>query len=113
VVCVCVALCLEYRPDYRIASSEFNIFDVRYKNSEAKSPQDYSTLKNVSQMCETKNQYACNFQRRECIFDDLLLLSSVSYALSHSIIIMVNYITRIVKGSGRGKLNIARVFSSN
>jgi len=56
-VCVCVRLCLEYRPHYRIARTEFNIFDVRYKNSEAKRAKAYSTLKNVSQMCETKNQY--------------------------------------------------------
>jgi len=28
-------LCLEYRPHSRIASPEFNLLDVRYKNSEA------------------------------------------------------------------------------
>lgn len=63
-------------------------------------------------MCETKNQYACNFQRTECTFDGLLLLSSVSYALSHSMIIIVSYIIGNVKGSGRGLLNTAGFFSS-
>jgi len=99
-LCVC-SLCLEYRPHYRIARPEFN-FWCQIQEFGSQKAKSLFYIKEMSQMCETKNQYACNFQRTECIFDDLLLLSSLSYALSHSITIMVNYIIRIVKGSGRG-----------
>jgi hypothetical protein len=97
-VCVCVCVCV-YTCVWNIVhiteepapSLTYMMSDTRIQKPTVR-PQAYSTFKNVSQMCETKNQYACNFQRTGCIFDYLLLLSSVSYVLSHSMISMVNYI---------------------
>lgn len=114
-VCACVCDCvwdIVHIPGQPAQSLTYSISDTRIRKLTGR-PKAYFTFKTVSQICKTKNQYACNFQRTECIFNDLLFLSSVSYTPSHSMIIMVNYIISNVKESGRDLLNIAGFFSSN